>query len=253
MRYKIEYLGIHILAFLVARCCLFGMYPFVVPFFMAAYLQEQSSFGIFIALMLGVASYMDGTAMIRYGLVLVFLLGMLKSTDRSKIFANNYQIALASGGVLWAVSMPYQFLITGKEISVFYTLLEGILCGCSVLIFQQGMTALRSGTGRMFADNKRFVGIFALLATALFGCPTGNGSVPVLFVVCGYLLLYNTYRFDGSIGVATGSITGLVLAFRMGDVSYLAVMILLASLAVIMKELGKPGVSTAALSSFPTR
>ena len=93
MRYKIEYLGIHILAFLVARCCLFGMYPFVVPFFMAAYLQEQSSFGIFIALMLGVASYMDGAAMIRYGLVLVFLLGMLKSTDRSKIFANNYQNA----------------------------------------------------------------------------------------------------------------------------------------------------------------
>lgn len=242
MRYKIEYLGIHILAFLVARCCLFGMYPFVVPFFMAAYLQEQSSFGIFIALMLGVASYMDGAAMIRYGLVLVFLLGMLKSTDRSKIFANNYQIALASGGVLWAVSMPYQYLITGKEISVIYTLLEGILCGCSVLIFQQGMTALRSGTGRMFADNKRFVGIFALLATALFGCPAGNGAFPVLFVVCGYLLLYNTYRFDGSIGIATGSITGLVLAFRMGDVSYLAVMILLASLAVIMKELGKPGV-----------
>lgn len=250
MRYKIEYLGIHILAFLVARCCLLGMYPFVVPFFMGAYLQERSSMGIFIALMLGVASRLDGTAMLRYALALTFLLILLKGTDRQKIFSNNYQIALASGGILWAVSMPYQFLVTGREISVIYTLLEGILCGCMVLIFEQGLLALQTGTSRMFADNKRFVGIFVLMATALFGCPAIDSPVPLLFVLCGYLLLYNTYRFDGSIGIATGSVAGLVLAFCEGEVSYLAVMILIASLVVIMRELGKPGVLLSYLASY---
>ncbi|MGN0154719.1 MAG: SpoIIE family protein phosphatase [Lachnospiraceae bacterium] len=242
MQYRIERTGIHVLAFLVARCQLLGMYPFVVPFFMAAYLQDRSSVSLFIALMLGVLSKMEVAACIRYGLVLLLLLGILQGTDRSKIFENNYQIALAAGIILWAVSMPYQYLVTGKDSSLLYVLLEGIIDACGVLVFEQGFVALRAGTSRMFADNKRFVGIFALMVTALFGCPEGTAPVSVLFILCSYLLLYNTYRFDGSIGIATGSVGGLVLAFRMDEVSYLAVMILLASLIVILRELGKPGV-----------
>lgn len=250
MRYKIEHWGIHVLAFLVARCCLLGMYPFVVPFFMGAYLQNQSSAGVFLALLFGIASCLDGAAMIKYSLVLLFLLAMLKGTDRSKIFASHEQIALASGVVLWAVSMPYQYLVTGQEISVVYALLEGIISGCSVLVFEQGFLAFRAGTGRMFADNKRFVGIFAMMSVALFGCPQMEQPISLLFVIAGYLLLYNTYRFEGSIGIATGSIAGLALAFSLERISYLAVMILLASLVVIMRELGKAGVLLSYLAGY---
>lgn len=250
MRYKIEHWGIHVLAFVVARCCLLGMYPFVVPFFMGTYLQNQSSIGVFIALLLGVASRLDGAAMVKYSLVLLFVLAMLKGTDRNKIFSSHEQIALASGVVLWAVSMPYQYLVTGQEISVVYALLEGVISGCAVLVFEQGFLAFRAGTGRMFADNKRFVGIFALMAVALFGCPQIEQPICLLFVIAGYLLLYNTYRFEGSIGIATGSITGLVLAFSLGKISYLAAMILLASLVVIMRELGKPGVLLSYLAGY---
>lgn len=241
MQYKIERIGIHILAFLVARCQMFGMYPFVVPFFMGAYLQERSSVSIFAALMLGVLSRLEGKICIKYALILLFLLGMLKNTDRKKIFENNYQIALASGTILWAVSMPYQYLITGKDSSLLYSLLEGVIAACFVLVFEQGFVALRAGTSRMFSSNERFVGVFALMVTALFGCPVIEKPVHFLFILCSYLLLYNTCRFDSSVGIATGSITGLVLAFRMGDISYLAVMILLASIVVILRELGKAG------------
>lgn len=242
MQYKIERMGIHILAFLVARCQLLGMYPFVVPFFMAAYLQERSSVSLFVALMLGVCSMMDGTSAIKYTLVILFLLVMLGKTDRKKIFANNYQIAIASGMTLWAVAMPYQYLVTRKDISLIYALLEGVIAICFVLIFEQGVVAFRVGTDRMFVKNERFVGVFALLVVALFGCPVITQPVHILFFLCGYLLLYNTYRFDSSVGIATGSITGLVLAFQMGKVSYLAVMILLSSIVVILRELGRAGV-----------
>lgn len=242
MQYKVERIGIHVLAFLVARCQLLGMYPFVVPFFVAAYLQERSSISLFAALMFGICSLLDGVSVIKYGLVLLFLLVMLGKTDRKRIFSNNYQIALASGMVLWAVAMPYQYLVTGKDISLLYALLEGAITVCFVLVFEQGMTALRVGTDRMFARNERFVGVFALLVVAMFGCPAIIRPVNVLFLFCGYLLLYNTYRFDSSVGIATGSITGLVLAFQMGEVSYLAVMILLSGIIVILREIGKVGV-----------
>lgn len=242
MQYKIERIGIHILAFLVARCQLFGMYPFVVPFFMAAYLQEKSSVSLFVALMFGICSMRDGISAIKYILVLFFLLMMLGKTDRKMIFSNNYQIALASGMVLWAIAMPYQYLVTGKDISLLYALLEGVIAVCFVLVFEQGMVALRVGTDRMFARNERFVGVFAFLVVAMFGCPAVTQPINILFLFCGYLLLYNVYRFDGSVGIATGSITGLVLAFQMEKVSYLAVMILLSSIIVILREIGKAGV-----------
>ena len=90
MQYRIEKIGIHILAFLVARCQLFGMYPFVVPFFMAAYLQEQSSIGLFAMLVLGILSRLEAVAAVKYSLILLVLLVTLNRTDRQKIFENNY-------------------------------------------------------------------------------------------------------------------------------------------------------------------
>lgn len=250
MQYKIERIGIHILAFLVARCELLGLYPFVVPFFMAAYLQERSSVGIFLALMLGIGSTFNMTALFKYALVLIFLLILLGTTDRKKYFENNYQIAIAAGVCLLAVSMPYQYLVTGKDSSLYYSLLDGIIAASFVLIFEKGFLALRVGTERMFADNERFVGFFALTVVALFGCPDITEPVNVLFILCGYFLLYNSARFEGSLGIATGSITGLVLAFQTGNVSYLAIMIVIAGMLVILRDLGKAGVMLAFLAGM---
>lgn len=242
MQYRIEKIGIHILAFLVARCQLLGMYPFVVPFFMASYLQERSSISLFAALLLGVLSCMDGTAVVKYGLVLLVLLVTLNKTDRKKIFATNYQIALASGVILWAVGMPYGYIVTMQDVSLMYALLEGIITACGVLVFEQGILALRVGTSRMFATNERFVGVFAMMAVALFGCPDIEEPVNLLFVLGGYLLLYHAYRFDGAVSLAAGSIVGLVLAVRTGHIAWLMVMILLSSIMVVLRELGKAGV-----------
>ena len=242
MRYRFKEIGIHILAFMVARCSLLGMYPFVVPFFMAAYLKDFSSISLFVALLFGVMSHFEGQEVLRYGLILLFLLIMLNRSDRKKIFTGNLQIALASGMVLWSISMPFEYLVTGRVISLLYAFLEGVIACCMTLVFEQGFAALRVGTGRMFADNKRFIGIFTLMTTGLFGCPGIHEPVPVPYVIAGYLLLYNAYRFDGGVGIATGSLCGVVLSLWSGRIAYLAVMIAIAGLIVILKEVGKPGV-----------
>ena len=122
MRYWSEKIGIHILAFFVARCQMLELYPFVVPFFMAAYIQNKSSAGMYMIMMLGVLSKMGVVAAVRYSMVIVFLMVMLKRTDRKKLFSTNQQIALAAGMVLWAIGMPYQYLVTRQDISVLYSL-----------------------------------------------------------------------------------------------------------------------------------
>lgn len=241
MRYRIYKIGIHILAFMVARCTLLGMYPFVVPFFMAAYLQDMSSVSVFVALLFGVLSRFEGQEVLRYGIVLVFLLVMLNRTKREVIFSGNLQIALAAGAILWAVSMPFEYIVTGRITSLLYTLLEGVIAGCMTLVFEQGFAAMRVGTGRMFADNRRFIGLFSLIGTGMFGCPQIHYPFSLPFVLSGYILLYNAYRFDAGIGIAMGSLCGVVMAFSTGEIAYLAVMIAVSGLVVVLKEIGKPG------------
>lgn len=250
MRYRIEKIGIHILAFFVARCQLLGLYPFVVPFFMAAYLQKKSTIGMYIVLLLGVLSKMGIAAAIRYALVLMFLLVLLGNTDRKKVFSDNWQIALASGVVLWAISMPYQYMVTHQDISLIFSMLEGVIATCFVLIFEQAFAAFRVGTRRMYAGNERFIGVFAMMVIALFGCPQIETPVNLLFLVGSGVLLYNSYRFESSVAIATGAVVGLVFAFQTEKISHLAIMILLSVMIVLLKDIGKIGVLLAFLAGY---
>lgn len=250
MRCLVEKIGIHILAFLVARCQLLGLYPFVVPFFMAAYLQEKSSISLFGVMLVGILTTAKMEAVVRYSVVLLFLLVLLNCTDRKKIFSNNHQIALASGMILWAFSMPYQYIVTRKDVSLLYALLEGVVVSCFVLLFEQAFIAFRVGTRRMFATNERFIGLFALMVVALFGCPVVTEPLNIPFLLCSVLLLYNSYRFEGSVGMATGAVVGMVLAFQLEQVGFLAIMILLSCMIALLKDLGKIGVLLAFLAGY---
>lgn len=250
MRYLIEKIGIHILAFFVARCQMLEMYPFVVPFFMAAYIQNRSSMGMYVILMLGVLSKMGIVAAVRYSMVILFLMVMLNRTDRKKLFSTNQQIALAAGMVLWAISVPYQYLVTGQDISLLYALLEGMIASCFVLIFEEGLVALRVGTNRMFSCNERFIGLFAIMVVSLFGCPLLMKPVHLLLLMCSVILLYHNYRFDSGVGMATGAVVGLVLAVQTTNVHFLAIMILLSGLMVLLKDMGKVGILLAFLAGY---
>ena len=241
MRYRIYKIGIHVLAFMVARCSLLGMYPFVVPFFMASYLQEQSSLSMFIALLFGVMSRFEGQEVLRYGIILVLLLVILNRTKREIIFSGSGQIALAAGMILWGVSMPFEYIVTGKEIAILYTLLEGVIAGCMTIVFEQGFAAMKVGTSRIFADDRRFIGLFSLMGAGVFGLPDISEPFSLVLIVTGYMILYFSYRFDAGIGIAMGSLCGVAMAFTSGKISYLVVMIAVAGLTVILKEAGKAG------------
>lgn len=250
MGYRMKKIGIHILAFFVARCQMLGMYPFVVPFFMAAYMDEQGSLSLFFVMMLGILSKTSYISCLKYFLVIGMLLLILNHTDRKKLFSNNYMIALAAGVILWSVSMPFEYIITRNSISVLYCLLEGIIATCGTFVLEQGLVAFYVGTGRRFATNERFIGFFCLVTLFLFGVPKIYEPVHILFIISSYMLLCYSYRFESSIGMSMGGIVGLVLAFQTGEISWLAIMVLLSGLIVILRELGKVGVMLGYFSGY---
>lgn len=250
MGYRMKKIGIHILAFFVARCQVLGMYPFVVPYFMAAYMDEQGSFSLLIVMMLGILSKTAYVSCFKYFLVIGMLLFILHHTDRKKLFSNNYMIAFAAGVILWSVSMPFEYIITGKNISILYSLLEGIIATCGTFVLEQGLVAFYVGTGRRFATNERFIGFFCLITMFLFGLPTIYSPIHILFIISSYLLLCYSYRFESGIGMSMGGIVGLVMAFQTGEISWIAIMVLLSGLIVILRELGKIGVLLGYFSGY---
>lgn len=215
--------------------------PFCCAFFMATYIQERSSISLFLCLMLGLLSKLELVAAFRYSLTIVVVVAMLGRIDRTRYFENNLQIALAAGMILWAVGMPYQYLVTGNTNSVLYTLLEGIIATCFVLLLEKGFEGIRSGTERIFATNERLIGIIALTMLSLFGLPVLDSPIHIPFIVCGYLLLYTCYRFEASVGMTMGSVAGIYLAICMGNVSLLAVAIAVTGIVVILRGLGRIG------------
>ena len=250
MRYRIERIGIHVLAFFVARCQVMGLYPFVVPFFMAAYRQEESSLGLFVMLIGGMLSRLSLLPTIKYGLVLLLLLIMMKRRSQKALFLGSAEAALSSGVILWCLSMPFEYIVTRDVIRLLYCFLDGVIAICSMIVFEQGFVALRVGTGRRFATNERFVGVFAFMILFLFGCPVIEKPIHILFLLSAYLLLYHTYRYESGVGIATGSVAGLVLSFQTGEIAWLVVMIVLAGLILILKELGKIGVMLGFLAGY---
>lgn len=250
MGYRLKKIGIHILAFFVARCQVLGMYPFVVPFFMAAYMNEQSSVTLYIVMMLGILSRKAYVSCFKYFLVIGVLLLILNHTDRKKLFSNHYMIALAAGVILWSVSMPFEYVITRKSLCILYSLLEGVIATCGTFVLEQGLVAFYVGTSRRFATNERFIGFFSLVTLFLFGIPKMYQPVHLLFIISSYMLLCYSYRFESSVGMSMGGIVGLVLAFQTGEISWLAIMVLLSGLIVILRELGKVGVMLGFFSGY---
>lgn len=250
MGYRLKKIGIHILAFFVARCQVLGMYPFVVPFFMAAYIDEQSSLSLYIVMLLGILSKQTYISCVKYLLVIGILYFILKYTDRKKIFSNNYMIAAAAGVILWSVGMPFEYILTKENLSVLYTFLEGVIAACGTFVLEQGLVAFYVGTSRRFATNERFIGFFSLVTLFLFGIPKIYHPLHLLFMLSSYMLLCYSYRFESSVGMSMAGIVGLVLAFQTGEISWLAVMVLLSGLIVILRELGKAGVMLGFFSGY---
>ncbi|MDO5154674.1 MAG: SpoIIE family protein phosphatase [Eubacteriales bacterium] len=169
MQDRLERVGIHVIAFLVARCQLLFMCPFVVPFFMATYLQKQSGIAMYIIVLLGVFSRIGLVGMVRYGSILLFLIGVLELTDRKKLFTNRVQLALASGVVLWAVTVPYQYIVTKDDRCILYACLESVIVFCATLIFEQGICGLQIWKVRA-CTMKEMLGLFSVFLVGIFGC-----------------------------------------------------------------------------------
>lgn len=245
-----EQIWIYILSFLAARSEAAGMYPFAIAIFVGAYLADCGSWGLYGAILLGIASTFAFTNVVKYAVILFLItigFSLVSSGRKLKnplLTAGMSGILTILGGLVWQ-ALPagrWQSGISNRQFDNtsgwYLPLLEGIIVICFTLILEQAFQVIRNKEDIMKSEN--LLSTLTLMAIVLWGIPL---QVAFYFTalqgVIYYLILYMSYRYGVAYGTSVGTICGVVLAMRTQQVEWVAICVILSLAAAFLGEWSK--------------
>lgn len=230
--YTIEQIWVYILAFLAARSEVAGMYPFAVAFFVGAYLAGCGSWGLYGAILLGIASTFSLSAVIQYGVLLIVVtlcIGLIFNDNKQK---NPLLVGAIAGGSTILAGL------IGMKAPWYMFVIEGIAVTCFSLILEQALQVIRNREDVMKSEN--LLSTLTLMAVVLWGIPLQIASYfTVLQGVVYYLMLYMAYRYGVAYGTSVGTICGVILALKTQQVEWVAICVILSLIASFLGEWSK--------------
>lgn len=242
MKIQKEKLWIHMLGFLVGRAGLFGMYPFAVAFFLAAYLMDESSILLYVVLLLGIFSTLSFQAVIKYSLVILAVTIVLTGLEQKAVRENKLLICLIGGGVTALAAVGQTLVLGGDGWDFAFALLEGVMVAAFAVMLNKGLKILRKKDSNFFRKNENMISIMVLLMLTLFGLPkTVAGVFSILELAVFYVVLYSAHRFGVGVGTGIATICGIVGAMRTGDIEMLGTVVMLGLAVGVGSELGYLG------------
>lgn len=260
---------IYILSFLAARAELAGMYPFAIAIFVGAYLADCGSWGLYGAVLLGIASTFSLTGVMKYGVILFLITVGISLAASDKKLKNPLLTACLAGGITGLAGLVWRVLpaeswrigslqsandllfpeesigdmgilgIMLSNTSAWYMpILEGIIVICFTLILEQALQVIRNNENIMKSEN--LLSTLTLMAIVLWGIPL---QVAYYFTalqgVIYYLILYVSYRYGVAYGTSVGTICGVVLALRTQQVEWVAICVILSVAVAFLGEWSK--------------
>lgn len=240
MTNKRKGIGIHLAAFLIGRVAVGTMYPFLVAFFLASYLEGVSSAGMFVCLMLGVVSTLQFGSVIQYSVVIFVLAMMLTCIQDRHVADNRIVIALMGAGVAF-VAEGVRLLVAGQLLQMPYMpFLEAVLVAGSVIVYQTAIFALTGQPWNLLERNEAVVGSIALFATMVAGLPvTVAGQFSILALTGILAAMYGSYIYGIAAGTTLGTVCGIVLAWKTGQIEHLACLALVGLVAGVASQMGR--------------
>ncbi len=239
---KTAWIGIHVVALLIGRVEIYSMYPFLVAFFLAAYVEGISSASLFVALLLGVVTTLNFAAVIRYSVVIVALM-LLLATIQEKHLSENRLLVGGLGGIVSLLGSGAALFISGELGEMPYIpLFEAFIVTCGTIVYQMALAGIRRSPWSLFQQNEYVVSLLSLMVTVLAGLPVTLGKLfSVLAGVCFLVVFYGAFCYGVTLGATLGTICGIVLALKTGEIAMLACMALCGLTVGVARETGKAG------------
>lgn len=207
---------IGIASFFIARCVIAGISPLVVGFFVAVCLAGENTFYGYIGGVIGLLTAVPLVDGVRYGVVMLFVAGMLNIKQLLVTKGKELGIAFLAGCLLTAVSLTLRMLgFVDRPIAIYA--LEGVLVFSVVMIYLYAINILKSDYGRIATENEATISCLLFGATVLYGIPIAlPGGIMLAEAVALFGMLAIIYKFGFGIGMCWTMVTGFVLAYRTG-------------------------------------
>lgn len=243
--WKMDGLWLYLLAFFAARAEVAGGYPFAIAIYVAAYLADCGSWGLYGAVVLGICSTFSIFSAIKYGAILILItISICLVTARNETGLeqgharkNSLLISCLAAALTVLYGMMYQAFFS--DISKWYlSVLEGILVLCFSIILYQALSVIRNHDA--LTESENILSTLVLLAIVLWGIPLQIASwFTGLQGVVYYLILFLSYRYGVSYGTSVGTVCGVILAIRMQEVEWVAICVILGLAASFLGEWNK--------------
>ncbi len=243
--WKMDTLWLYVLAFFAARAEVAGGYPFAIAIYVAAYLADCGSWGLYGIIVLGIGSTLSIFSAIRYGVIIMLitigicLLTVKKESNVKQEHIHKSPLLISGAAAVLTALYGVMYQAFFSDISQWYlSVLEGVLVLCFSVILHQALSVIRNDDA--LTESENILSTLVLLAIVLWGIPLQVASwFTVLQGVVYYLILFLSYRYGIAYGTSVGAICGVVLAIRMQQVEWVAICVILGLAASFLGEWSK--------------
>ncbi|MBE5953503.1 MAG: hypothetical protein E7257_05030 [Lachnospiraceae bacterium] len=218
---------IGVLAFCVARCEVAMISPLIIGFFLAICLSGENSIASFVGGVLGLLTTVPPIHVIRYGLVMITLAGILNIKVLLETRGKELSLSFLTGSLLTIISLTFK-LIGLATMNNMMAVLEGVLVFATGIIYLYAIKTIKNDYGRITTENEAAISCLILGGTVLFGVPATIFDVIVLReAVAIFGMLVVIYKFGFGIGMCWSMITGFIMSYWAGVEEYFVAWILI--------------------------
>ncbi len=219
--------GYALVTFFIARCEFMDINPLVLGFFVACCLVGADVFFVFLGGLAGLVTVFPYVDVIRYGLVMILVAGILNIKQLLLSRGREFSICFFSGAILAVVALTFRILGL-QDTDTLIIAIESGLVFASAMIYYYALKVLKSDYGKIATENEATISCIALGATILMGIPEQVlGVISLAHAVAIFGMITILYKFGFGVGMCWSMTTGLVVAYTSGVTEYFLAWILI--------------------------
>lgn len=238
---------IHVLGMIIARAVFFGMNPLAIGYFTAAYMGKAGGGFAFIAVLIGIATAMPPTQILKYFLTMVTSIIIMESPMiKNKNIPQPFLYALPS--IALGVFSLMEVAAGGPvNRYVALALLEAVIAYTASGMFKSGIDFLLRSVKGFKMNNEQMVSMAIIIAVVIYAIPDFSGAyvAPVETIVF-FSIMFFTYKYGVGQGAITGAVCGFALSLRGAPVGDVCMLTMMGIIPAVFREMGR--IPTATIS-----
>lgn len=241
---------IQLIGVIVARAAFFGMNPLAIGYFTAVYMEKGGGGLALLAALIGIATVMPPTLVLKYFLTMITALiiresPMMKGRNIPKPIL--YALPPIALGIFSLMEVA-----SGGPLNRYVTmsLLEVVVAFVSAGMFRIGIDFLLRSVKGYKMNNEQMISMAIIVAVMIYAIPDFPGSyiAPVETVVY-FLILFFTFKYGAGQGAITGAVCGFALSLQGAPVADVCMLTMMGIIPAVFREMGRITTATITMAT----